>query len=87
MQHHPKAFFTVVGEAVLKNVPSALKNAKLAGRKIFNKIMSDKLVRYIGAVKYMECSDKSWRGLKILNDKIVFSYFSKLKDEQAQQEV
>ena len=59
-----------------------LKDLELAGQKPFNKEMGDELVRDIGAAKYVEYSSKSGRGLKIIIDKIVFAYFSKLKHKE-----
>ena len=81
-QQYPEAPIILVGDAELKNYPPRLENLELAGRKVFNRKMGDKLVRDIGAVKYVEYSSESGRGLKIVIDEIVLAYFSKLKDEE-----
>ena len=82
-QQYPEAPIIVVGDASLKNSPPRLKDVELAGRKVFNRKMGGELVRDIdGAVKYVEYSWKSSRGLKTVIDEIVFAYFSKLKDNE-----
>jgi len=47
-----------------------------------NKAKGDKLVREIGAVKYIEYSSISGRGYKILFDEMYFAYLGKLKDDE-----
>ena len=81
-QHHPEAPIIVVGDAALKNYPLELKDLELAGQNVFNRKMGDKLVRDVGATKYVEYSSKSGRGYKVVIDEIVFAYFSNLKDEE-----
>ena len=78
-QRFPEAPIIVVGNASLKNHPPRLKDLELAGQKLFNRKMSEELVRDVNAVKYVEYSWKSGQGLKILIDEIVFTYFSSLK--------
>ena len=85
-EQYPEAPIIVVGDAWLRYDSAQLKSAALAGRKTFNKTMGNRLAQDLSAVKYIECSYKSGRGLKILIDEIVFAYFSKLSDEEEQQE-
>ena len=81
-EQYLEAPIIVFGDASFKNYPPRLKRLELAGQKVFNRKMCDELVRDIGAVKYVEYSRKSGRGLKILIDEVVFVYFCKLKDEE-----
>ena len=81
-QQYPDSPIIVVGNASSKTSPRRLKYLELAGQKLFNRKMSDELVRDVGAVKYVEYLRKSGRGLKNVIDEIVFAYFSKLKDEE-----
>ena len=86
-QYYPGIPIIVHGNNTMwRKYPRHLKEAELAGQKLFNKKMADELVRDIGAVKYIECSPYCGRGFKILVDEIVFAYFSKLRDEEEQQE-
>ena len=84
---HPEAPIIVFGDATVKKSPPQLKDLELAGQKILSKKMGNELARESGAVKYVEGSRKSGRGLKIVIDEIVFAYFCKLKDEEDRERV
>ena len=81
-QKYPESPTIVVWNASLKSDPRNLKDLELAGQKVLNKKMGDELARDIGAVKYVEFSSKSGRGVKTIIDEIVLAHFSKLKDEE-----
>ena len=86
-QYHAEAPIIVVEDATMKNSSQHLKLIERAGQKAMNRKIGDELVRDIGAVKYVEYSRKSGRGLKIIIDEIVFAYFSKQKVEEDRERI
>ena len=85
-QQCPTTSIIVAGNAQFKKDPKKMGRAELAGWKIINRKMGDKLAREIGANKYVECAKKSGRGIKILFDETAYAYFAKLKDEEERRE-
>ena len=67
-----------------KNDPSVIRAAEIQGFKLMNQKMGDALAREIEAIKFIECSDRSGRGWKILVDEIAIAGLGKLKDEKEQ---
>ena len=65
-----------------KYLPGEIKKAELNGDKMSNKKIGDKLARELGAVKYIECSNETGRGAKILIDEIAFAGIRKIKDNE-----
>jgi len=76
----------MVGNVTSKCLPKRVKNAELAGRKMVNRKIGDKLAQELGAIKYIEYSWRNGRGHKILLDEITFAHFSKLEDIIEQQD-
>ena len=64
--------------------PSLIKKAELGGWKITNQKMGNKLASEIGAVKFLQWSNETGKGLKIVIDEIVFAGIGKLRDENEQ---
>ena len=62
-----------------------LTNFKEATRedKIMNRKVGDKLANEIGAVKYIECSYASCRGIKILIDEIAWAGLGRIEEKKA----
>ena len=65
-----------------KNNPEAIRDAELAGVKLMNRKIGNRLAREVGAVKYIEFSGESGRGVKILADEIAqITFKTFLEDE------
>ena len=62
--------------------PGRMKIAELEGDELMNREIGDKLARELGAVKYIECSEETGRGVKILIDEIAFAGIGKMKDDE-----
>ena len=62
--------------------PGEMKEAELKGDKMMDREIGDKLARELGAVKYIEYSYKTGRGVKILIDEIAFAGIGKMKDDE-----
>ena len=80
---HPTAPTIIVCfDAEWKYRPDDMKRAELEGDKLMNRKIGDKLARELGAVKYIEHSEKTGRGAKILIDEIAFAGIGKMKDDE-----
>ena len=66
----------------LKYCQDQLREAELSGDKIITREIGDKLAREIGAVKYIECSEESGKGAKILIDKVAFAGIEKIQNDE-----
>ena len=62
--------------------PGEIKYDELDGGKMMNRKIGDKLARKLGAIKYIEYSDETGRGAKILIDEIAFAGIGKTKDDK-----
>ena len=65
-----------------KYFPGGMKEAELEGDEIMNREIGNKLARELGAVKYIEYSDETGRGAKILFDEIAFAGIGKIRDDK-----
>ena len=68
-----------------KNNPEAIRDAELAGVKLMNRKIGNRLAREVGAVKYIEFSGKSGRGVKILADEIAQIAFENLQENEPEE--
>ena len=82
---YPNAPIIVVGGYDLTYEPKSVKRAELAGEKMMNRKLGDKLAREAGAVKYVELSIKNGRGYKIVFDEIAIAAIGKFNDDKEQQ--
>ena len=79
-KHSTAPIIIVCFDAERKYRPGLMKEAELNGNKMVNQEIGDKLARELGAVKYIECSDETGRGAKILLiDEIAFAGIGKIK--------
>ena len=62
--------------------PDVMKIAELEGDELMDREIGDKLARELGAVKYIEYSEETGRGVKILMDEIAFAGIGKIKDDE-----
>ena len=81
-QHPTVPFMLVCIFAERKHRPGEMKKAELNGDDMMNRQIGDKLAHEIGAVKYVECSNETGRGAKILIDEIAFAGIEKIKDDE-----
>ena len=72
--------------AQLKFAPGKRKQAELEGDKMMSKEIGDKLAGEVGAVKYIEYSEETGRGAKILIDEIAFAGIGKIRDGEKRRE-
>ena len=63
-----------------------MKLAELKGDELMTRKTGDKLSQEIGASKYIEYSDETGRGAKILIDEIAFAGIGKIKDDKKRRE-
>ena len=69
-------------DAERKYRPDKMKEAELKRDKLMDREIGDKLARELGAVKYIEYSEETGRGAKILIDEIAFAGIGKMKDDE-----
>ena len=69
-----------------KHEPDEMKEIELEGDKMMNSKIGAELANEIGAVKYIECSRISGRGIKILLDEIALAGLGKMIDERLKKE-
>jgi len=62
--------------------PKEAKKVLLRGYKIMNQTKGNQLARKIGAVKYVECSEQTGRGVKILIDEIAYAGIENLMTQR-----
>ena len=72
----------VCSYAEWKYDPDKMKEAELDGDEMMDREIGDKLARELGAVKYIEYSEKTGRGAKIPIDEIAFAGIGKMKDDE-----
>ena len=72
----------VCSDAEWKYRPDKMKEVELEGDELMNREIGDELARRFGAVKYIEYSEKTKRGAKILIDEIAFAGIGKMKDDE-----
>ena len=75
-------FIIVCYYAEKKYDPAKMKDAELNCDEMMCKQIGDKLARKTGAVKYIEYSEETGRGAKILIDEIAFAGIGKIKDDE-----
>ena len=69
-----------------KNNPDAIREAELDGVKLMNRKIVNRLAREVGAVKYIEFSGESRRGVKILADEIAQIAFANLQEDEPEED-
>ena len=79
---YPTVPFIIVCNNAQWKCPGKIKEAELEGDEIMNREIGDKLARELGAVKYIEYSEETGRGVKILFDEIAFAGIGKMKDDE-----
>ena len=68
--------------ADMKSNPKWIGLAELNGIEIWSQKEGDKIAQEMGAVKYIQCSDKNNRSWRILLEEIAFAGLIKLRDEE-----
>ena len=81
-RHPTVPIIIVCSHAEWKYHPGEMKEADLEGDEIMNREIGDELARELGAVKYIEYSEETGRGAKILIDEIAFAGIGKMKDDE-----
>ena len=90
-REHARSFFSLhptvpiiiaCSHAEWKYDPGKMKEAELNGDEMMDREIGDKLSRELGAVKYIEYSNETGRGTKILIDEIAFAGIGKMKDNE-----
>jgi len=66
----------------LRRTTEVVQKAELRGEKIINQQIGNELANETGAVKFIDYSPDSGRGVKILMDEIAYAGLSKIKDEK-----
>ena len=74
----------VCNHADRKYRPDKMKENELEGRVMMSREIGDKLARELGAVKYIQYSEETGRGTKILIDEIAFAGIGKINDDEKQ---
>ena len=77
----------VCGHAEWKYDPGEMKKAELKDDKMMSREIGDKLARELGAVKYIEYSNKTGRGVKILIDEIAFAGIGKINNDEKRRNI
>ena len=76
-----------VGYTAEKNFFSdEIKKAELKGETLINRTTGEKIAREFGAIKYIECSRTSGRGVRTLIDEIAVAGFGKLQEVNEEQD-
>ena len=79
---YPNAPVVILCEDVeIKTKTDVLQRYELAGKKMVNQKTGNVLASEVGAVKYIEYSDESGRGAKLLIDEITYAGLEKLRSE------
>ena len=81
-RHPTVPIIIVCSNAERKYRSGEMKEAELEGDKLMDREIGDKLARELGAVKYIEYSEETGRGAKILIDEIAFAGIGKIKDDE-----
>ena len=81
-RHPTVPIIIVCSRAEWKYNPGLMKIAELDGDELMNRKIGDELARELGAVKYIEYSYKTGRGVKILIDEIAFAGIGKMKNDE-----
>ena len=81
-RHPTVPIIIACSETERKYRPGEMKKAELRGDELMNREIGDKLARELGAIKYIEYSLKTGRGVKILIDEIAFAGLGKMKDDE-----
>ena len=84
-EHFPTTPVIIVGTYdKRRHKPEEIKKAEIAGDKIIDRKIGDGLARELGAVKFVEFSQESGRGARILIDEIAYAGLGKIKDDEKQ---
>ena len=81
-EHPTVPIINVCPDAEKKYRSGEMKEAELEGDEMLDREIGDKLARELGAVKYIEYSFETGRGVKILFDEIAFAGIGKMKDDE-----
>ena len=82
LRHPTVPIIILCSHAEWKYDPGKMKRAELNGDEMMNREIGDKLARELGAVKYIEYSKETGRGVKILIHEIAFAGIGKMKDNE-----
>ena len=82
LRHPTVPIIIVCSHAEWKCDPNLMKETELEGNELMVREIGDKLARELGAVKYIEYSEETGRGAKILFDEIAFAGIGKIRDDE-----
>jgi len=83
----PSASIIIISNIEDKYNPHYIKEAELAGYKMINRKMGDKLARELGAVKYLEMPNEYFGARDITwFDEVTFASLGKINDEKEKRE-